>query len=203
MQYTIKDLQAQGLNKSLIYEALKTVWTFSKQFIKNKRVFDDKDIQIFRYYKQFGYKKTVLKFWTSQKVGKSKTVSNTSQTVWQNSFKTVSNREEELTQIIEQKETIIKIKDDQTQKYALLKQEEKKEKEEWIKKYDDVQNEKSEWVQKYYAVKMYMVVFLVLLILASILVVWFLIKSLISYHLWSFMTCSIHYIIVILIFIQR
>lgn len=177
MQYTIKDLQAQGLNKSLIYEALKTVWTFSKQFIKNKRVFDDKDIQIFRYYKQFGYKKTVLKFWTSQKVGKSKTVSNTSQTVWQNSFKTVSNREEELTQIIEQKETIIKIKDDQTQKYALLKQEEKKEKEEWIKKYDDVQNEKSEWVQKYYAVKMYMVVFLVLLILASILVVWFLIKS--------------------------
>jgi len=57
-----------------------------------------------------------------------------------------------------------------------LKTEEKKEKEEWIKKYDIVQNEKSEWVQKYYAVKMYMVVFLILLILASILIVWFFIK---------------------------
>lgn len=129
-------LQAKGLNKSLIYEALKTVWTFSKQFLKNKRVFDDNDIQIFKYYKHF------------------------------------SNREEELQETIKQKEAIIKIKDDQTQKYALLKQEEKKEKEEWIKKYDIVQNEKSEWVQKYYAIKMYMVVFLVLLMLASILIVY-------------------------------
>ena len=169
MQYTIKDLQAQGLNKSLIYEALKTVWTVSKQFIKNKRVFDDEDIKIFSYYKEFGSEKTVLKFWTSQKVGNSKTVSNISQTVSEqskNSLETVSNREEELTKTIKQKEAIIKVKEEQSQKYALLKQEEKKEKEEWIKKYDSVQNEKSEWVQKYYAVKMYMVVFLVLLILA-------------------------------------
>jgi len=176
MAHTIKDLQAQGYSKTLIYEVLKTVWTVSKQFLKNKRVFDDNDLKIFQYYKQFGSEKTVLKFWTSQKAGKSKTVSNTSQTVWENSFETVSNREEELNKIIEQKEAIIKIKDDQTQKYALLKQEEKKEKEEWIKKYDTIQNEKSEWVEKYYAVKMYMVVFLVLLIMATILIVWFFIK---------------------------
>jgi hypothetical protein len=167
MTHTIKDLQVQGYSKTLIYEVLKTVWTVSKQFIKNKRVFDDNDIQIFKYYKEFGSKKTVLKFWTSQKIGKSKTVSKQSS----NSLETVSNREEELTQIIEQKEAIIKIKDDQTQKYALLKQEEKKEKEEWIKKYDTIQSEKSEWVQKYYAVKMYMVVFLVLLIMASSLMI--------------------------------
>jgi len=179
MQYTIKDLQAQGLNKSLVYEALKTVWTFSKQFVKNKRVFDEKDIEIFKYYKQFGSEKTVLKFWTSQKAGKGETVSNSSKTVSkhsENSLKTVWSREEELSKIIEQKEAIIKIKDEQTQKYALLKQEEKKEKEEWIKKYDTIQNEKSEWVQKYYAVKMYMVVFLVLLIMSSIMIVWFFIK---------------------------
>ncbi|MEA3522767.1 MAG: hypothetical protein U9R50_07310, partial [Campylobacterota bacterium] len=69
-----------------------------------------------------------------------------------------------------------KVKEEQTQKYALLKTEEKKEKEEWIQKYDDVQSEKSEWVQKYYAVKMWMVVFLVLLILSSILIVWFFVK---------------------------
>ena len=172
MTHTIKDLQAQGYSKTLIYEVLKTVWTVSKQFVKNKRVFDENDIQIFKYYKQFGSEKTVLKFWTSQKVEKSKTVLEQ----FPNSLKTVSNREEELTQIIEQKEAIIKVKDDQTQKYALLKQEEKKEKEEWIKKYDTIQNEKSQWVQKYYAVKMWMVVFLVLLILACILIVLFFIK---------------------------
>ena len=175
MTYTIKDLQAQGYSKTLIYEVLKTVWTVSKQFVKNKRVFDENDIEIFKYYKQFGSEKTVVKYGTSQKVGKSKTVSNTSQTVW-NSFETVSEREEELAQIIKQKEAIIKIKDDQTQKYALLKQEEKKEKEEWIKKYDTIQTEKSEWVQKYYAVKMYMVVFLVLLIMTSILIIYSLVK---------------------------
>ncbi len=94
----------------------------------------------------------------------------------ENSLETVSKREKELAQIISQKEAIIKIKDDQTQKYALLKQEEKKEKEEWIKKYDTIQTEKSEWVQKYYAVKMYMVVFLVLLIMASILIVYTLVR---------------------------
>ena len=179
MTYTIKDLQAQGYSKTLIYEVLKTVWTVSKQFVKNKRVFNENDIEIFKYYKQFGSEKTVSKYWTRQKVEKSKTVSNTSQTVSEqseNSLETVSKREEELAQIIKQKEAIIKIKDDQTQKYALLKQEEKKEKEEWIKKYDTIQTEKSEWVQKYYAVKMYMVVFLVLLIMSSILIVWFFIK---------------------------
>lgn len=173
MNYTIKDLQAQGYSKTLVYEALKTVWTFSKQFVKNKRVFNENDIKIFKYYKEFGSEKTVLKFWISQKEGKSKTVSNTSETVLENSFETVPNREEELEETIKQKEAIIKVKEEQSQKYALLKQEEKKEKEEWIKKYDVVQNEKSEWVQKYYAVKMYMVVFLVLLILASILIIWF------------------------------
>ena len=91
-------------------------------------------------------------------------------------METVSKREDELAQIIKQKEAIIKIKDDQTQKYALLKQEEKKEKEEWIKKYDTIQTEKSEWVQKYYAVKMYMVVFLVLLIMTSILIIYTLVR---------------------------
>lgn len=172
MHHTIKDLQAQSYSKTLIYEVLKTVWTVSKQFVKNKRVFDDNDIQIFKYYKEFGSEKTVLKFWTSPKVGNGKTVSKQSS----NSLETVSNREAELEKTIKQKEAIIKVKEEQSQKYALLKTEEKKEKEEWIKKYDIVQNEKSEWVQKYYAVKMYMVVFLILLILASILIVWFFIK---------------------------
>jgi len=173
MQYTIKELQVQGLNKTLIYEALKTVWTLSKQYIRNKRVFNKNDVEIFQYYKQYGSFETVKKFWTSQNEELKKSVSNSNQ----NSLEEVWNsREEELETIIKQKEAIIKIKDEQTQKYALLKQEEKKEKEEWIKKYDSINSEKSEWVEKYYSVKMYMVVFLILFILASILVVWSFLK---------------------------
>ena len=173
MKYTIKELKAQGFSKTLIYEILKTIPTVSKQFVKNKRIFDENDVEIFKYYKEFGFKKTVLKFWTRQKDDNTKRVSKQSE----NSSETVlNNREEELSKIIAQKDSIIKIKDEQAQKYALLKQEEKKEKEEWIKKYDTIQNEKSKWVQKYYEIKTYMVVFLVLFILSSILIVWSFIK---------------------------
>ena len=70
--------------------------------------------------------------------------------------------------MIEQKDQLIKIKDEQAQKYALLKQEEKKEKDEWIKKYDLSQNEKGEWMKRFYNVKMYMMVFLLLLILSVV-----------------------------------
>jgi len=168
MTLTIKELQEQGLSKNLIYEALKTVWVFSKQYIKNKRVFNKNDIEIFKYYKQFGTDKSVLKFWTSQKEQNENTVLNSSQTVLKN--------EEDLKEIIKQKEAIIKIKDEQTQKYALLKQEEKKEKDEWIKKYDSLNNEKGEWMNKFYNIKMYAVVFWILFILASIFIV-FLLKN--------------------------
>ena len=168
---------------------------FSKQFNKNKRFFNQEDVEIFKYYKIYGHQKTVLKYGIFDREEKTEennqTVLKTVETVQKNSSNTTEtdiekavkeeiktvvkqfkNKEEELKETISQKEAIIKIKDDQTQKYALLKQEEKKEKEEWIKKYDTIQTEKSEWVQKYYAVKMYMVVFLVLLIMASILIVY-------------------------------
>jgi hypothetical protein len=62
MNKTIKELQAQGLSKSLIYEALKTVLPFSKQYQKNRRIFTEKDVEIFEYYKNYGSEKTVLKF---------------------------------------------------------------------------------------------------------------------------------------------
>ena len=79
--------------------------------------------------------------------------------------KQFEDREVELEKMIEQKDRLIKIKDEQTQKYALLKQEEKKEKDEWIKKHDLAQKEKGEWMRKFYSVKMYMVIFLILLVL--------------------------------------
>jgi hypothetical protein len=44
----------------LIYEALKLDLPFSKQFQKNRRFFNEKDLEMFLYFKQFGYRKTVL-----------------------------------------------------------------------------------------------------------------------------------------------
>lgn len=51
MQYSIKDLETQGINKNLVYEALKNSLPFSKDFIKNKRVFNETDLELFRFYK--------------------------------------------------------------------------------------------------------------------------------------------------------
>ena len=191
MKYTIKDLQAQWLSKTLIYEVLKTVPTISKEFIKNKRIFNDNDLKIFKYYKEFWKEATIFFVNQSQNQLNSNTVLNSSQTVKTEQKNTLEDKEEyikkllqeelkkvsqqflekekELKTLIEQKESIIKVKDEQAQKYALLKQEEKKEKEEWIKKYESINKEKSKWVEKYYNIKMYMVLFAVLFVLSSII----------------------------------
>jgi len=177
MQYFIKDLQSQGLSRNLIYEALKFDLPFSKQFQKNKRFFNEKDLEMFLFFKQFGYEKTILMYWNKQQWkidwnSLNTNFQNNPQTFYtnnkeelNNATKTVTDKEQKLKQIIAQKDQIIQVKDEQAQKYALLKQEEKKEKEEWIKKYDSLNSEKSKWVEKYYSVKMYMVVFWVLLVL--------------------------------------
>lgn len=69
---------------------------------------------------------------------------------------------------IEQKDKVIGIKDEQMQKYALLKVEEKKEKELWIKKYDELNAERGEWVRKFYSLKTYLIVFIILFLLAAV-----------------------------------
>jgi hypothetical protein len=53
MEYTIKELSHQGISKSLVYEALKNSLPFSNNFIKNKRLFNEKDLEIFKFYKEF------------------------------------------------------------------------------------------------------------------------------------------------------
>ena len=70
-------------------------------------------------------------------------------------------------QEIEQKEKIIGIKEDQSQKYALMKMEEQKEKEAWIKKYDVLNEEKGEWMKKFYSTKSYLAVFVILFVLST------------------------------------
>lgn len=76
-------------------------------------------------------------------------------------------RENGLKLEIEQKNKIIEIKEDQSQKYAILKVEEKNEKELWIKKYDELNAERGEWIRKFYSLKTYLIVFIVLFLLAT------------------------------------
>ncbi len=59
-------------------------------------------------------------------------------------------REAELLSEIKQKEKVIKIKDDQTQRYGLLKVEQEKEKKQWIEKYEEANEKKGEWMKKFY-----------------------------------------------------
>lgn len=202
MNYTIKELHTSNISKNLVYEALKTSLPFSKQFIKNKRVFDENDFKIFKYFKQFWENKTVSKFWTVDKVGDNKETQKqftnsfeTQKTVFENSIKTVpSNNQKELNrdietvikqfedrevqykESIEQKEKLIEVKNEQVNKYALLKQEEKKEKEEWINKHDLLQNEKGEWMNKFYNTRMYMILFFILFVISSFWIIFLLIK---------------------------
>jgi 2-succinyl-5-enolpyruvyl-6-hydroxy-3-cyclohexene-1-carboxylate synthase len=71
--------------------------------------------------------------------------------------KQFENREEELLKEIEQKNNVIQIKDNQTQKYALLKVQEEKEKKEWIEKYEQANDKKGEWIRKFYWVRTYLI----------------------------------------------
>ncbi len=186
MYQTIRELQAQWLTKSLIYESLKSPLPFSKQFQKNRRIFNELDIEIFQYYKIYGSENTVLKFWTSQNTDNKKQFQNSSKTIttppdvnikdaikieMETVIKQFKDKEEELNNTITQKNEIIKIKDEQTQKYALLKQEEKKDKEQWIEKFNISQDEKWKWIIKFYNVKMFMIIFLILFLISTFLLI--------------------------------
>lgn len=186
MQFSIKDLDKQWINKNLVYEALKNSLPFSKEFIKNKRIFNDSDLELFMFYKNNWLEKTVSKYWTVAE----KTVN---QTVWKQFEKTEkqfnTNQIEDFKKSlvdeletvkkqflekesifkpeIEQKEKIIGIKEEQAQKYALMKMEEQKEKETWIKKYDVLNEEKGEWMKKFYSTKTYLIVFAILFVLST------------------------------------
>lgn len=190
MEYTLKDLGKHWINKSLVYEVLKNSLPVSKQFIKNKRVFTDKDQELFKYYKAHGLKKTLAKyetikqktvnqiasklfeenqkqFWTEIPDNLIKPVIDELETV----KKQFGEKENGLKLEIEQKDKIISIREEQTQKYALLKMEEQKEKESWIKKYEEINNEKTEWIKKFYSMKTYLIIFVLLFLLASIALV--------------------------------
>jgi hypothetical protein len=52
---------------------LKNSLPVSKQFIKNKRVFNEKDLELFKYYKVHGLEKTLTKYETIEQ----KTVNQT------------------------------------------------------------------------------------------------------------------------------
>ena len=194
MTYSIKDLNQHWISKNLVYEVLKNSFPISEYFIKNKRFFNDKDLEIFNFYKQFGVLQTVSKYWTPQQIGNNetheKTVSNSFEQKKEqflnspNSLQTeieravskeletvkkqFQDKENDFLKEIEQKEKIIKIKEDQSQKYALLKVEEEKEKKERIEKYEQVSEQKGEWMKKFYWLKTYLIVFIILFCLAML-----------------------------------
>jgi len=51
MKYSIKELSSHSISRTLVYEVINSNITVSKQFLKNKRLFDDKDLEIFKFYK--------------------------------------------------------------------------------------------------------------------------------------------------------
>jgi len=198
MTFSIKELHSQWLSKNLIYEVLKLPITVSKQFDKNKRIFNYDDVKIFKFYKQFWESKTVLEFWISQKIQNNKTVSKQFENSFENKktdnnnvddlikkalaeemqtvLKQFENKEVEFKNNILQKDKIIEIKNAQNTELAKIKNEEKREKEEWIKKYEHAQKQTGEWMNNFYSVKLYAILFWVLFLI-SILFIIFLLKD--------------------------
>jgi frataxin-like iron-binding protein CyaY len=169
---------------------LKNSLPVSKQFIKNKRVFNEQDLELFKFYKVYGLEKTSLKYEAINIKTANKTVLKPfeeNQKQFSNSLpndfkksvmddletvkKQFEEKENGLKLEIEQKDKIISIREEQTQKYALLKMEEQKEKETWIKKYEDINQEKTEWIKKFYSMKTYLIVFILLFLLSTIALV--------------------------------
>lgn len=185
MEYSIKDLNQHWISKTLVYEILKNSFPVSNTFLKNKRVFNESDLKLFLYFKENWLDKTISIYWNL----KEKTnIKNESKQFEKTEKQFLSNNENSFNQTllneidkvkkqfeekensfkteIEQKNKIIEIKEEQNQKYALLKMEEKKEKEDWIKKYDAINEEKNEWIKNFYSLKTYLIVFIVLFLLS-------------------------------------
>lgn len=193
MQYTIKELWEKGISKNTVYEVLKNSLPFSNEFIKNKRVFNDKDLEIFTFYKDFWLKKAIERFGNSEQVGEGgniQTVPKQFETVYKqeansktdHDIKSLSDRletvqkqfndkERELLETIKQKEEVIKVREEQTHKYAMMKVEVEKEKKEWIEKYEQANGEKEQWMSKFYSAKSYMLVLAILFGLSLVVLV--------------------------------
>lgn len=185
MQYSIKDLNQHGISKTLVYEILKNSLPISNTFIKNKRLFNESDLKLFLFYKENWLDKTISTYWTlKEKINikndsklfeepKKQFLNNEENNFNQKLLneidkvkKQFAETENRLKTEIEQKNKIIEIKEEQNQKYALLKIEEKKEKEDWIKKYDAINEEKNQWIKNFYSLKTYLIVFIVLFMIS-------------------------------------
>lgn len=187
MEYSIKDLNKHWISKTLVYEILKNSLPVSNTFIKNKRLFNESDLKLFLFFKENWLDKTTSIYWNLKEKEKenikndSKQFEETKKPFLnnnENSFnqallneidkvkKQFEETENRLKSEIEQKNKIIEIKEEQNQKYALLKIEEKKEKEDWIKKYDAINEEKNQWIKNFYSLKTYLIVFIVLFMLS-------------------------------------
>jgi len=145
MKYTIKDIleKYKELNKSFIYDIIKSgKFDITYNFKWNRRLFTDKDIEVFLYIREEWNINWLEKYWKKQ-----------IKTVWNNSknsnkvelnewIKDIINIEDENkinNEIIKENENLkikdrenqelLKVREEMSQKYALLYKEERKDKE--------------------------------------------------------------------------
>lgn len=185
MEYTIKELEKKWIPKRKIYQAVDLALPISYELIGNKRIFNDSDLEIFSYYINHWEKRTVEKFWTTKNLSKNNTVPNSNKPVPEPSpnspeqlnkiiekqlderISTVTKQfdleKTKLTEKITQQNRLIEIKDNKTQETAIQLRDEKKEKGEWINKYENLE-------KKHSNTKVFLAVSLVILLSVS----WFL-----------------------------
>jgi len=145
------------LNKSFIYDVLKSDIPFSNEKKWNKRYFTEEDIEKFLYIKNNNLEKAIKKYWkNSLKQFEYNSIKNNintdnsaDKTVWNTDFKQKINELEEV--IIEKSKEITRvetwnIKLNEINKVAKEDKEiERQEKNNWISKYEKL-NEKYEWI---------------------------------------------------------
>ena len=164
------------LNKSFIYESLKYDLDFSNQKKGNKRLFSEEDIQKFLYIRKHWIEKAVQKYTKKEFKTVSENKLETTQKQELNNLEAVLNQNKKLNEIV-------KIKEEQNQKYALLFKDEKREKEnereekkEWIKKYDKL-TEKHELLNSYHTkLKVKNTVFILLFLVSTVLLFLYIFK---------------------------
>jgi len=133
--------QYKELNKSFIYDVLKSDIPFTNNKKWNKRYFIESDIEKFLYIKNNGLEKAIKKYWINSLKQSEKCINKKIINIDDKQTKTVL----EINKLNE----IIKIKEEQNQKYALLYKEERRDKELIMKDKEEERNERIIYQKKY------------------------------------------------------
>lgn len=180
IMYKINEITSMWIPKSQIYSCINLWLPISHKIIRNYRVFNENDIEIFQFYNKYWDLKAIEKYWIQKNIKENyggvqeqgrednlKNEMNNIDDIIQDKIKNVIQEHENEKKKLND---LISIKNDKLNEYALLKQEEKREKDEFIKKYDEQRNKNETLLKKYYNLKSYFLLVLSLLII--IIIVW-------------------------------